>query len=102
VFVFALGGGAPLRETAAVVRSNRSSSRAMDLTVGVVVYCLLVLLFFLGIWLYYDRRDKALYDAERRKITFRCVRCDRLYTTKGGTETAVCPRCGYTNTRLKF
>ena len=74
----------------------------MDLTFGVVVYCFLALGFFFGVWIYYDRRDHALFEAERRKATFHCVRCSRLYTTKTGAETAPCPRCGSTNVRLKF
>lgn len=74
----------------------------MDLTLGAVFYCLLVLGFLFGVWVYYDRRDHALFEAERRKVTFHCVRCDHLYTAKAGPETAVCPRCGHTNARLKF
>jgi rubrerythrin len=74
----------------------------MDLALGAVVYCLLALGFFYGVWIYYDRRDHALYDTERRKVTFHCIRCGQLYTAKTGTETAVCPRCGHVNARLKF
>jgi rubrerythrin len=74
----------------------------MDLALGAVAYCLLALGFFYGVWLYYDRRDHALYDTERRKVTFHCIRCGQLYTAKVGTETAACPRCGHTNARLKF
>lgn len=74
----------------------------MDLTFGVAVYCLLALGFFFGVWIYYDRRDHALYDTERRKVTFYCIRCGQLYTTKAGPATSACPRCGYTNDRLKF
>jgi rubrerythrin len=74
----------------------------MDLALGTVVYCLLALGFFYGVWIYYDRRDHALYDTERRKVTFHCIRCGQLYTAKTGTETAGCPRCGHVNARLKF
>jgi len=74
----------------------------MDFTVGAVVYCLLVLVFFLGVWSYYDRRDHALFEAERRKLTFHCIRCGQLYTAKARRGTANCPQCGHTNTRLKF
>ncbi len=74
----------------------------MDLAAGVVAYCFLTLLFFFGVWIYYDRRDHALYDAERRKVTFHCLRCGHLYCAKYGSETAVCPRCGQANQRLKF
>jgi len=74
----------------------------MDLTLGAAVFCLLVLGFFFGVWTYYDRRDRALFDAERQRVTFHCIRCDRLYSAPRGAETAVCPRCGYHNSRLKF
>jgi len=74
----------------------------MDLTFGVVAYCLLVLLFFFGVWIYYDRRDHAIYDSERRKVTFHCIRCGHLYSAGARSETAACPRCGATNARLKF
>ncbi|OHE83654.1 MAG: hydrogenase nickel incorporation protein HypA [Verrucomicrobia bacterium RIFCSPLOWO2_12_FULL_64_8] len=74
----------------------------MDLSFATVVYCLLVLVFFSAAWLYYDRRDHAFYEAERRRITFHCIRCDHLYTARAGAATAACPRCGHENTRLKF
>ena len=73
-----------------------------DFTLDVVLYGLLVLGLFGFLWAYYDRRDLGLYDAERRKITFHCIRCDHLYTEKAGTDAAPCPKCGHPNTRLKF
>ena len=74
----------------------------MDLPLGVVAYCFLVLVFFFGVWIYYDRRDHALFEAERRRMTFHCVRCSHLYTAKADAETCPCPRCGHANVRLKF
>ena len=73
-----------------------------DLTAAVVVYCLLVAGVFLGLWLYYDRRDHQRFELERRKTTFHCIRCDRLYTAPGGVELCPSPRCAHENTRLKF
>lgn len=73
-----------------------------DFTFAVILYGVLALGVFLGLWLYYDRRDRSLYDVERRKITFHCIRCDHLYTQQAGTETAPCPKCSHVNTRLKF
>ena len=73
-----------------------------DFTIDVLLYGLPVLGLFGFLWAYYDRRDRALYDAERRKITFHCIRCDQLYTEKTGTDMAPCPKCGHANTRLKF
>ncbi len=71
-------------------------------TLAVALYGLLILGGFAFLWIYYDRRDRAYYDAGRRKITFHCIRCDHLYTQPAGTETAPCPQCGHVNTRLKF
>lgn len=73
-----------------------------DFTIDVIVYGLLVIGLFSVLWIYYDRRDRALYDRQRRKITFHCIRCDYLYTQPVGTETADCPKCGHNNVRLKF
>jgi hypothetical protein len=73
-----------------------------DFTIAVVLYGILGLGGFLGLWLYYDRRDRSIYDVDRRKITFHCIRCDQLYTDKPGTETCPCPQCGHLNARLKF
>ena len=71
-------------------------------TLAVVLYAVVVLGLFAFLWAYYDRRDRAYYDAGRRKITFHCIRCDLLYTETPGTPTAPCPRCGHVNSRLKF
>ena len=73
-----------------------------DFTLDVVLYGLLVVGVFAVLWVYYDRRDRALYDTQRRKITFHCIRCDHLYTQRAGTDTAPCPKCSHVNTRLKF
>jgi len=73
-----------------------------DFTLDVLLYGLVVFGGVGALWYYYDRRDRAYYDAERRKITFHCIRCDTLYTEKAGTETAPCPKCGHQNIRLKF
>ena len=74
----------------------------LTLSVGVGLYGLLVLGSFGVLYFYYDRRDHALYDGPRRKISFHCIRCNRLYTAKAGTDTASCPRCGHANVRLQF
>ena len=74
----------------------------LDLTDAVVVYCVLVAAVFLGLWLWYDRRDYRRFELERRKTTFHCIRCDALYTGPMGTELGKCPKCGHENARLKF
>lgn len=73
-----------------------------DFTPDVLLYGLLVIGVFVVLWIYYDRRDRDLYERQRRKISFHCIRCDHLYTQPVGTETADCPKCGHHNTRLKF
>jgi hypothetical protein len=73
-----------------------------DFTVDVFIYGLLVLGLFGFLSFYYDRRDRMLYDAQRRKITFHCIRCDNLYTGKADADTASCSKCGHVNTPLKF
>jgi hypothetical protein len=73
-----------------------------DFTTATVIYCVLVGGVFLGIWLYYDRRDHRRFERERRKTTFHCIRCDALYVAPFGTSVCKCPRCGYENARLKF
>jgi len=55
---------------------------------------------FLRVWIYYDRRDHALFEAERRKLTFHCIRCGQLYTAKPA-EGPRLPARGHTNTRLR-
>jgi len=77
-------------------------AEAPDFTFAIILYGACALGVFLVLWLYYDRRDRSLYDVERRKISFHCIRCDHLYTEKAGTETAPCPKCGHLNVRLKF
>ncbi len=73
-----------------------------DLPAAVVAYCVLVAAVFLGLWLYYDRRDHRSFERERRKAAFHCIRCDQLYTGASGAELCRCPRCGHENARLRF
>jgi len=87
-----------------LAESNRLLVGAVTiaLTTGAVVFCTLVGLFFLGLWLYYDRRDHRRFEGERRKTTFHCIRCDHLYAAPSGVDLCKCPRCGHENVRLKF
>lgn len=73
-----------------------------DLPVIAALYCAVVAVVFLGLWLYYDRREHNRFELERRKVTFHCIRCDQLYVACAGTELHQCPRCGHENARLKF
>ncbi|HTQ32432.1 MAG TPA: hydrogenase nickel incorporation protein HypA [Opitutaceae bacterium] len=74
----------------------------LALPTAVVFYCLVVAAVFLGLWFYYDRRDHARFEGERRKTTFHCIRCGHLYVAPTGAELCKCPRCGHENSRLKF
>lgn len=74
----------------------------LSLPVAAVVYCSLVGAVFLVLWLWYDRREHARFEGQRRKTSFHCIRCDRLYTAPGGCELCACPRCGHENSRLRF
>lgn len=95
---FPLGGPAAIGESPPVPAELTVPSFAPE----ILIYGLAVFGLLFGLWLYYDRRDRAFFDAGRRKISFHCVRCDRLYTQPAGTETAPCPQCGHENVRLKF
>lgn len=74
----------------------------LDLATAALIYCLLVALVFVALWAYYDRRDHAGFEPDRRRVAFHCIRCDRLYSARAGTQLAHCPRCGHENARLKF
>lgn len=73
-----------------------------EFSTAVVFYCVIVAAVFVGLWLWYDRRDHRRFERERRKTTFHCVRCDSLYSATGGAEVAPCPDCGHENSRLRF
>jgi hypothetical protein len=73
-----------------------------DFPAATVIYCLVLAAFFTGLWLYYDRRDHARFERERRKTTFHCIRCDQLYAGPTGADLKKCPRCGHENVRLRF
>ena len=73
-----------------------------DFTTTAVLYCVIVAVVTVGVWLWYDRRDHRRFESERRKTTFHCIRCDALYSARAGTEICPCPKCGHENARLKF
>jgi len=74
----------------------------LEFSTAAVVFCVLVAAVFLGLWLYYDRRDHRRFEAERRKTTFHCIRCDAIYSAPKGTQLCRCPKCGHENGRLRF
>lgn len=74
----------------------------MDLVTATVIYSFVVAATFMGLWIYYDRRDHARFEAERRHVSFQCVRCSHLYAVQGEHASSTCPRCGQANDRLQF
>ncbi len=59
------------------------------------------MLLLLGLWLYYDRRDRRFFDQSRRRTTFHCLKCSHVYTSPE-TDLCPCPRCGHSNPPLRF
>lgn len=74
----------------------------IDLTLGALIYIFSAFALLLGLWLYYDLRDKNIYEAERKKVIFHCIKCDKIYTGRQGADVSPCPRCQFENARLKF
>jgi len=68
----------------------------------VVGYILAGLLFFVFLWLYYDRRDRQFYDRQRIRHVYHCVKCDLLFSSRNPDQVDNCPRCGFENASLRF
>jgi rubrerythrin len=60
------------------------------------------LALILGLWVFYERRDRRVYQAHRRQSAFHCVRCGHLYADAETRGERSCPHCGFANTRLHF
>jgi uncharacterized paraquat-inducible protein A len=67
-----------------------------------ILYVGVGMLVIFGLWLYYDLRDRNRHSAERDKVIFHCIKCSQIYTAPEKTEEAECPKCGFTNGRLRF
>ena len=70
--------------------------------VFVIAFLLIGMVFFITLWLYYDRRDKIFYDRQRLRHVHHCVKCGNLYATRNGSENTACPECGFENPSLRF
>jgi protein-arginine kinase activator protein McsA len=66
------------------------------------LYCLVVGVVFVSLWLYYDKRDNARNERDARKGTFHCIRCDMLYASTSHADRVACPQCKHMNARLRF
>lgn len=67
-----------------------------------LLYVAAGLLTVFGLWLYYDWRDKHLYERERARVAFHCIKCGQVYSERQRAEVAICPTCGFENQKLKF
>lgn len=68
----------------------------------VTLFVLTGLLVFFLLWLYYDRRDRTLFDEQRLRSAHHCSKCGHLYSHVTKDEAVPCPRCGHPNYRLRF
>ena len=75
---------------------------AGSLEVMILVYLAIGFSGIGGLWYFYDRRDKQLYQAQRSRVIFHCIKCGNLYARRKGTEVAPCNKCDFKNPRLKF
>jgi hypothetical protein len=74
----------------------------LDLSLATALYVGLGALAIAILWFWGDRRDRQFYDQTRRRTTFHCIKCDRVYTSAESREVCRCPACGHENARLKF
>lgn len=66
------------------------------LYIGLFLIPLLILSF------YYDKRDINQHNKQRSLVVFHCVKCENVYSLRGGSEMGNCPKCEFNNVRLKF
>lgn len=85
-----------------LLQRKPGSSSMISLTTAAVLLCVFSGLFFLALWMYYDRRDHRLFEGERRHTTYHCIRCDHVYGIRGSKAEAECPKCGQRNSRLHY
>jgi hypothetical protein len=74
----------------------------VDLSIATVAYAGLGVLTIAILWVWSERRDRLFYDSTRRRTTFHCIKCNRVYTSTESHEASRCPACGQENSRLKF
>jgi hypothetical protein len=65
-------------------------------------FLILGMLFFLLASIYYDRRDRRLYDDTRRQHVHHCVKCGKTYTSSESGAAVACPACLFKNSALRF
>lgn len=75
---------------------------SITLADGFFIYLMMGIGLVFGLWVYYDFRDKNIYQAERAKSVFHCVKCGKIYADKTGVKQSNCPRCQFRNTHLQY
>ena len=71
-------------------------------SVFVIGFLVTGLLFFVAVWMFYDRRDRQFYDRQRIRHVHHCVKCGTLYATRDRESGDKCPQCGFKNAALRF
>ena len=75
---------------------------AFDFTSFVVLPVGVAVALLLGLWVYYDRRDRSFYDRTRCRTTYHCLKCNRVYTAQPQAGPVPCPNCRHPNPQLHF
>ncbi len=75
---------------------------SLDLSSLVLLYVSGGLVLMMGLWTYYDERDRRVYEQERAQSLFHCLKCGRLYSAPRHLREVACPGCGFENSKLKF
>jgi len=74
----------------------------LDLSSFVLLYVSGGLVLMLGLWVYYEERDRRIHETERAQSLFHCLKCGRLYSASRSLREAPCPGCAFENSKLKF
>lgn len=67
-----------------------------------LIYMFVGLSLVLGLWFFYDRREKRNYQLNRFYSAYHCIKCGSIYAQKSHVLDAPCPDCKFNNTKLKF
>ena len=67
-----------------------------------ISFLVIGLLFFVAVWIFYDRRDRLFYDRQRMRHVHHCVKCGTLYASRNSEDGEECPKCGFKNASLRF
>ena len=74
----------------------------LDAQIAFIIFTVFGISCIFGLWLYYDHRDRNLYQAQRERAVFHCVRCRHLYSSTKAQYDVSCPKCNLKNDHLQF